>query len=183
MLFQVLGLLLFILYIHDMWLGLENMPVSTADDTTPIAHNPSPNVRSDVTESLNRDLSKISTWCNLWGMQLNPTIVSRSRTVFPTHPELFYKQYFFKFMSLKILGVTFVSKFTFERHIRSIYSSVAHKIGLLGKLLKVFGDQCLIEIFSIHLSFLVWSIAPLFCPLQRIPILNFLIRIFEFVNF
>ena len=38
-------------------------------------------------------LSKISTWCNLWGMRLNPNktqsmIVSRSRTVFPPHPDL-----------------------------------------------------------------------------------------------
>ena len=64
--------LLFILYTHDMWFGLENVLVSYADDATLLACIPSPNMRSDVTESLNRDLSKISTWCNLWGMRLNP---------------------------------------------------------------------------------------------------------------
>ena len=32
------------------------------------------------------------------------------------------------------------------------------------------------------LSYLVWSITPLFGPLQQIPILNFLIRISELVN-
>ena len=90
---NVLGPLLFILYTHDMWFGLENMLVSYADDATLLAHIPSPNMRSDVTESLNRDLSRISTWCNLWGMRLNPNktqsmIVSRSRTVFPPHPDL-----------------------------------------------------------------------------------------------
>ena len=90
---SVLGPLLFILYTHDMWFGLENMLVSYADDATLLARIPSPNMRSDVTESLNRDLSKISTWCNLWGMRLNPNktqsmIVSRSRTVFPPHPDL-----------------------------------------------------------------------------------------------
>ena len=57
---------LLILYIHDMWCGLENMLVLYADDVTILTHIPSPNIRSDVTESLNRDLSKISTWCNLW---------------------------------------------------------------------------------------------------------------------
>ena len=62
---SVLGPLLFILYTHDMWFGLENMLVSYADDATLLAHIPSPNIRSDVTESLNRDLSRISTWCNL----------------------------------------------------------------------------------------------------------------------
>ena len=74
-------------------LGLENMPISYPDDATLLACIPSPNMRSGVTESLNRDLSKISTWCNLWGMRLNPNktqsmIASRSRTVFPPHPDL-----------------------------------------------------------------------------------------------
>ena len=90
---SVLGPLLFILYTHDMWFRLENMLVSHADDATLLANIPSPNMRSDVAESLNRDLSKISTWCNLWGMRLNPNktqsvIVSRSRTVFPPHPNI-----------------------------------------------------------------------------------------------
>ena len=62
---SVFGPLLFILYTHDMWFGLVNMLVSYADDATLLASIPSPNMRSDVTESLNRDLSKICTWCNL----------------------------------------------------------------------------------------------------------------------
>ena len=72
---------------------LENMLVSYADNATLLACIPSPNMRSDVTESLNRDPSKISTWCSLWGMRLNPNktqgmIVSRSSTVFSPHPDL-----------------------------------------------------------------------------------------------
>ena len=89
---SVFGPLLFILYTHDMWFGLENMLVSYADDATLLARVLSPNVRSDVTGSLNRDLSKIGMWCNLWGMRLNlnktqSMIVRRSRTVFPPHPD------------------------------------------------------------------------------------------------
>ena len=88
-----LGPLLFILYTHDMWFALENMIASYADDANLLAHIPSPNMRSNVTESLNRDLSRINIWCNLWGMRLKPNkaqsmIVSRSRTVFPPHPDL-----------------------------------------------------------------------------------------------
>ena len=100
-------------------------------------------MRSDVTESHNRDLSKISTWCNLWGMRLNPSmIVSRSRTVFPPHPDLLVGSTSLSFREFfKILGVTFDSKFTFERHIRSISSSVAQKIGLLRKSFRIFGDH------------------------------------------
>ena len=58
---SVIGPLLFILYTHDMWFELENMLVSYADDANLLACIPSPNMRSFVTESLNRDLSKIST--------------------------------------------------------------------------------------------------------------------------
>ena len=90
------------------------MFVSYADDATLLARIPSPNMRSDVTESLNRDLSKISTWCNLWGMRLNPNktqsmIVSRSRTVFPPHPDLLASSTslnslvnFLKFLALRL---------------------------------------------------------------------------------
>ena len=81
-------------YTHDKWFGLENMLVSYADDATLLALIPSPNVSSDVTESLDRDLSKISTWCNLWGMKLNPNktqsmIVDRPGAIVPPHPNLF----------------------------------------------------------------------------------------------
>ena len=46
--------------------------------------------RVAISESVNRDLNRVSVWCNLWGMKLkaNKTktmIVSRSRTV---HPQL-----------------------------------------------------------------------------------------------
>ena len=76
-----------------MWFGLENILVSYDDDATLLTRIPSPNMRSDVSESFNRDLSKICTWCNLWGMRLNPNkpqsmIVSRSKTVFPPHHDL-----------------------------------------------------------------------------------------------
>ena len=69
------------------------MLVSYTDDGSLLARIPSPNMRSDVAESLNRDPNKINTWCNLWGMRLNPNktqsmIVSRPRAVFPPHPDL-----------------------------------------------------------------------------------------------
>ena len=49
---SVLGPLLFILYTHDMWFGLENMLVSYAGDATLLARIPSPNMRSDMSLSL-----------------------------------------------------------------------------------------------------------------------------------
>ena len=70
---SVLGTLLFILYASDMWSGLENRLVAYADDATLFASVPSPHMMSFIADSLNKDLGKISTWCKLWGMKMNPT--------------------------------------------------------------------------------------------------------------
>ena len=59
---SVLGPLLFILYTHDMWFGLENMLVAYADVTL-LAVAPSPDMISLISDSLNRDLMGISQWC------------------------------------------------------------------------------------------------------------------------
>ena len=82
-------------------------------------------------------------------------------------------------MTFKILAVMFDRKFTSERHIHSISSSVAQKIGLVRKSFRIFGDHnVLLRCFnSFILPYL--DIALLFGPLQLIPILNFLIRISE----
>ena len=55
-----------------MWFGLENMFVPYADDATLLAVVPSPDMRSVISDSLNRDLAKIREWCKLWGMKMNP---------------------------------------------------------------------------------------------------------------
>ena len=88
---------------------------------------------------LNRNLIKVSTWCNLWGIRMNPTktrsmIVSRSRTIIPAHSDLFVGNTSLNLRdSFRIFGFMFDNKFTFKRHICSISSSVAQKIGLLRK--------------------------------------------------
>ena len=61
-----------------------------ADDSTLVAVVPSPGERVAVSESMNRDLNRVSVRCNLWGMKLNASktktmIVSSSCTV---HPQL-----------------------------------------------------------------------------------------------
>ena len=121
------------------------MLVSYADDATLLAHIPSPNMRSDVTESHNRDLSKISTWCNLWGIRLNPNktqsmIVSRSRTVFPPHRDLLVGSTSLNSCdSFKILGVMFDSMFTFEKHIYSILLRLPKRLAYLENLVESLG--------------------------------------------
>ena len=50
---------------------LENKLIGYANDSNLMAVVLSPGVRVPVAESLNRDLSRVSEWCNLWGMKLN----------------------------------------------------------------------------------------------------------------
>ena len=39
---------------------------------------PSPGEKVAVSESMNRDLNRVSVWCNLWGMKLN---ASKTKTM------------------------------------------------------------------------------------------------------
>ena len=85
---SVLGLQLFLLYTAELFSIAENRLYSYADDSTLVAVVKSPGERVAVSESMNRDLNRISVWCNLWGMKLNVSktktmIVSRSHTIHP----------------------------------------------------------------------------------------------------
>ena len=81
---------------------------------------------------MNRDLNRVSVWCNLYGMKLNASktktmIVSRSRTVHPQLTPLTLDVTVLKeSANLVILWVTFDAKMTFEKHLRSVSSAAAH---------------------------------------------------------
>ena len=130
-----------------MWSNLENELIAYADDTTLYASVNSPSDRVAVADSLNRDLSKIQSWCLRWGMKLNPSktrsiIVSRSRAHDPPHPPLFLCGSPLKIScSLKLLGVLIDGKLTFEKHLRSVASSIAQKTGLLRKCFRALGND------------------------------------------
>ena len=123
---SVLGTLLFLLYTSELFSILENKLMGYAVDSTLMAIVPSPGVRVAVAESLIRDLGRVSEWCNLWGIKLNASktktmIVSRSRTIHPQSPPLTIGGTVLEESGdLVILGVTFDSKMTFEKHLRSI---------------------------------------------------------------
>ena len=87
---------------------------------------PSLGARVTVAESLNRDLVRVNAWCDLKGIKLNASktktmIVSRSRTMHPQSPPLTIDGTVLKESDdLDILGATFDSKLTFEKHLRSV---------------------------------------------------------------
>ena len=119
---NVLGPLLFLLYTSELFSCLENKLIGYTDDSTLMAVVSSPGVRIAVAESLIRDFGSVSEWCDLWEMKLNASrtktmIVSRSRTMHPQSPPLTIGRTVLKESDeLVILGVTFDSKMTFEKH-------------------------------------------------------------------
>ena len=129
---------------------LENKLISYADDSTLMAVVPSPGVRVAAAESLIRDLGMVSEWCDLWGMKLNVSktktmIVSRSHTMHPLSPQLTIGGTVLKESDdLVILGVTFDSKMTFEKNLRSVSRAASQRLGILRKSWQVFHDRSLL---------------------------------------
>ena len=145
---SVLGPQLFLLYIAELFSIVENKLYGYADDSTLVAVVPSPGERVAVSEYMNRDLNRVSVWCNLWGMKLNATktmIVSRSRIVHPLLTPLTLDGTVMKASAdLVILGVTFDAKMTFEKHLRSVSSAAAQRLGIMRKYYQVFHDRSLL---------------------------------------
>ena len=147
---SVLGPLLFLLYTSELFPTLENKLIGYADDSTLMAVVPSPGVRVAVAESLIRDLCRVSEWCDLWGKKLNASktntmIVSRSRTMHPQSPPLTIVGTVLKESDdLVILGVTFDSKMTFEKHLRSVSRAASQRLGILRKSWRVYHDRSLL---------------------------------------
>ena len=122
---------------------------------------------------MNRDINRVSVWCNLWGMKLNASktktmIVSRSRTVHSQlTPLTLDGTVLEESADLVILGVAFDAKMTFEKHLRSVSSAAAQSLGIMRKSWQVFHDRSLLvrSFWSFVLPVLeycsaVWCSAP-----------------------
>ena len=136
---SIFGPLLFLPYTSEFISILENKLIGYAEDSTLMAVAPFPGARVTIPESLNRDLVRVNAWCDVWGMKLNSSktktmIVSRSRTMHPQSPPLTIDGTVLKESDdLDILGVTFDSKLTFEKHLRSVSRAASRRLGILRK--------------------------------------------------
>ena len=161
---SVLGPLLFLLYTSELFSILENKLIGYADDSTLMAVMPSPSIGVAVAESLIRDLGRVNEWCDLWRMKLNASktktmMVSGSRTMHPQSPPLTIGGTVLKESDdLVILGVTFDSKMTFEKHLYPFSRAASQRLGILRKSWPVFHDRSLLvrHAFGV-LSCLFWS--------------------------
>ena len=90
---------------------------------------------------------KISELCDLWGMKSNASktktaIVSRSRTMDPQSPAFTIGGIVLSESDdLVILGVTFDSKMTFEKHLCSVSRAASQRLSNLRKSWHVFYDR------------------------------------------
>ena len=118
----------------------------TADDCSLVAVVRSPQARSEVSLSLNRDLEQISSWCVSKGMKLNAgktkaMIVCRCKTLMPPHPPLEVDAVRIdESSSLEILSVLLDTKLTFEERLRRVAARASAKIDLLRRVNSVFDD-------------------------------------------
>ena len=72
-------------------------------------------------------------------------IVSRSRTMHPQSPALTIGGTVLKESDdLVIMRVTFDSKMTFEKHLRSVSRAATQRLGILRKSCKVYHDRLLL---------------------------------------
>ena len=111
----------------------EVLEFSVAENTS--HKNQGARVQQKTSVWLVREVKTGEVWQNGWGLAVLPA--SGRRTLM-----------FFSFTGLQILWIFLDSKFTSERHIRSISASVAQKIGLLGKSFSLWGSRCLIEMLQ-----------------------------------
>ena len=134
---SVFGPLLFLLHTSEFFSILENKLIDYADDST-------------VAESPNLDLVRVNAWCDHWGIKFNASktktmIVSRSCTMNPQrHPLTIDSTVLKESADLDIFVVTFDSKLTFEKHLRSVSRSASQRLGIL-KSWRVFHDRLLID--------------------------------------
>ena len=110
---------------------------------------PSQGVRVTLAESMSRDLEKVSEWCDPLRMKLasktKTMIVSRSSRMHPQSPALTIGGTVLKeFDDLVMLGVTFDSNMTFEKHLRSVFRAASQQLGILRKYWQVFHNRLLL---------------------------------------
>ena len=148
---SVLCLQLFLLYTAEFFSIVKNKLCGYADDFTQVAVVSSSCERVAISEPMNRDLNRISVWCDQWGMKLNASmnkimIVSRSRAVHPQLTPLTLDTTVLKESAdLVILGVTFDAKMTFEKHLCSVSRAAYQRLGILRKSWQVFHDGLLLR--------------------------------------
>ena len=150
---SILGPLLFLIYINDLFDGLKSECKLFANGTSLFS------VVNDINTSasdLNEDLEKIGNWAFKWKMNFNPDpnkqaqeiIFSRKKTA-SLHPVVYFDNKLVKSSQIhKHLEMILDSNLSHEHHIKSILNKVNKKIGLLRKFQLILPRHSLIKIYK-----------------------------------
>ena len=134
---SILGPLLFSVFIDDLANECENELFLYADDSNLFARVDSPKRSHEVVESLNRDLVRIKEWADKWKVIFEPDkcqamVISRKRT--PSKCNLYFDgEPICLTQEIKILGVTFDSKLTWNKHLSNVSGRAGQKLGALRR--------------------------------------------------
>lgn len=135
---SVLGPLLFLVYINDIYLTVEH-PIHIklfADDCVVYT---AINTRDDQTK-LNNALHSIETWCTKWGLRIN-TAKTTSITFSNKKKPLSFvyslgNATINKTDKVKYLGVTLTSNLSWETHINNVCQGALQKLAFLKRKLR-----------------------------------------------
>ena len=152
---SILGPLLFLIFINDLPENLESVTKIFADDTSLFSLVVDQNESSN---SLNRDLGRISEWAYQWKMSFNPDPSKQavgvyfSRKGVPDNaPVISFNNSPITFSeSHKHLGLILDEKLTFDHHLREKIKKANRGIGLINKIRKFLSRDTLLTIFKAY---------------------------------
>ena len=150
---SILGPLLFLVYINDISIDLENNVKLFTDDTCLFSVVKDPLISAI---SLNNDLFKIQQWACQWKMTFNPDLSKQAQEIVFTrklslvhHPPLsFNGSIVQKTPFQKHLGVILDEKLSFNHHLKFIIDKTTKGIGILRKLRFYAPRNCLLTIYK-----------------------------------
>ena len=170
---SVLGPLLFLVFINDLFGVVTNELDVFADDSSLWAIVESPALRAEVANSLNTDLAAIEEWAHKWLVVYNQTktevvLFSTKRDVSAFHSNGLHRDGFFEpgpvpcphppltFFGtqlperpqVKIVGLVLTHNLTWGAHVESVYRKANRSLALLRRARPVLNDKGLATIYK-----------------------------------
>ena len=132
----VLGPLLFLIYINDMYMSCKNLKfIHYADDTTAFISGPN---HSDVIAIINEDLDRLYIW-----LQSNRLTLNANKSSFMIHGHFnelnsinisIRNERLTQTSTAKFLGITIDEKLNFREHIQNVICKVGRVSGLIWRI-------------------------------------------------
>ena len=152
---SILGPLLFIIYINDIWNLSHLFPILYADDTSVLVNNE--NIHK-LLEILNNELNKLSTWLksNILSLNVNKThyiLFHRARI---NLPDAFLNVYMSNSRlthveCCKYLGVILDSKMSWVQHITYVKKTFSKGIGIMYQARKYSNEKSLVGLYHSYI--------------------------------